>query len=71
MKNSKPRKPHFEGDACARVKKTGWALRYASDELRSDREVVMEAVQKRSEALEYASPELQNDPEIRKAAGRP
>ena len=41
----------------------GGALRYASEELQGDREIVMEAVQQSmgGPALEFASPELQGD----------
>ena len=38
------------------------ALRYASQELRGDREVVLAAVRQNGVALRYASPELKDDP---------
>ena len=45
----------------AAVQKDGKALRYASQALRADRNVVREAVKKTGSALEYASPDLKND----------
>ena len=42
----------------------GTNTRYASEELRKDREVVMAAVQKNDVALEYASKDLRNDKDI-------
>ena len=38
-----------------KVAKNGYALRYASDELRNDREVVLAAVKQHSCALRFAS----------------
>jgi len=46
------------------VKKNGYALEYASDKLKHDREIVLEAVKSRGHALEYASEELKNDKKI-------
>ena len=43
-------------------------MRYASDELKNDKEVVIKAVQKWELSLEYASDELKNDPELRELA---
>ena len=40
------------------------AFRYASEELRGDREVVLEAVRQNGNALRYASKELQGDREL-------
>ena len=46
-------------DALVAVKADGMALKYASEELQADREVVLAAVQQNGEALTYASRELQ------------
>ena len=43
------------------VKQNGSALKYASEELKNDKEVVLEAVKQDGFALEYDSYELQND----------
>lgn len=42
----------------------GKALLFASDELRSDREFMIEVLQKNPNALEYATDELKNDKDI-------
>ena len=39
-------------------------MKYASEELKRDKEVVLEAVKKWGEALEYASEEFKNDKEV-------
>ena len=44
-----------------RVAEDGRDLRFASEELRGDREVVLEAFKRHNEALDYASEELQNE----------
>merc|ERR1712086_694517 len=49
------------GEALTAVKADGMALKYASPELRADREVVLAALRQRGWALQYASPELQAD----------
>ena len=41
------------------------ALIYAADELKSDREIALEAIKQDSGAYKYISKELKNDPEIR------
>ncbi|MBR0351026.1 MAG: DUF4116 domain-containing protein [Clostridia bacterium] len=46
------------------VKKAGYALGYASEELKNNREIVIEAVKNDEAAISYASKELKNDPEI-------
>ena len=46
------------------VAQDGYALQWASAELRSDREVVMAAVKNYGEALKYASAELRADREV-------
>ena len=51
-------------EALAAVKQYGDALRYASLELQSDREVVLAAVQQYGGALKYASEELRADREV-------
>ena len=43
----------------AAVQQNGRALKYASEELQADREVVLAAVQQNGDALTYASQELQ------------
>ena len=50
------------------VAKNGYALQYATEELRGDREVVMTAVAQHGYALEYATEELRGDKEIMEAA---
>ena len=48
----------------AAVRQRGWALNYASPELRADREVVLAAVRQNGRALEFAifaSEELRAD----------
>ena len=39
-------------------------MEYASEELRNDKEVVLEAVKKYGDALQFASEELRNDKEV-------
>ena len=54
-------------EALKAVKQNGWALEFASDELKNDREVVLEAVKEKGSAgfaLEYASEELKNDRKV-------
>ena len=46
----------------------GFVLQYLSEELKNDRDVVMEALKKDSFALEYASEDLKKDKEIVKTA---
>jgi len=46
----------------------GSVLEYASDSLKADREVVIEAIRNESYSIIYASEELQNDPELKKLA---
>ena len=46
------------------VKQDGFALQFASAELKGDREIVMEAVKQDWRALQYASAELKGDREI-------
>ena len=50
------------------VRLNGYALCFASDELRNDREVVLAAVNQEGWALRHASEELQNDREMVLAA---
>ena len=57
-----------KADAMAAVIKSGRALKYASEELRADPEVVMAAVKRYGGALEYASDVLKADPEVVMAA---
>jgi len=45
-----------------------WALQYASDELKNDKEVVLAAVSNIGWTLQYASEELKNDKEVVLAA---
>ena len=45
-----------------------WALEFASDELRADREVVLAAVSQHGFALQYASDALRDDAEVVLAA---
>ena len=46
------------------VKKNGRALKFASEELRNDKEVVLKAVENDRWALEFASERLRNDKEV-------
>ena len=50
------------------VKQEGWALLYASDDLKADREIVLAAIQLRVRSacfvLQFASDELKADPEL-------
>jgi len=48
----------------SRVKKWGWSLQYASDDLKNCEEVVMAAVKSDGWALKYASKDLRNCKEI-------
>jgi len=48
----------------AAVTQNGWALKYASDDLKADKEVVMAAVTQNGSTLDYASDSLKKDPEI-------
>ena len=50
------------------VKQEGHALRFASDELKGDRDVVMAAVTQNGDALRSASAELKNDRAVVMAA---
>ena len=51
------------------VKESGWDLKYAGEELRADKEVVMTAVKQNGYyALEHASEELRGDREVVLAA---
>ena len=52
------------------VKHCGYALRYASVELKDDRQVVMEALKKDGCALQYASERLRNTERVVLAAIR-
>ena len=51
------------------VKQDGGALRFASEELRDDKKVVLEAVKQDGRALRFASEKLCNDKDIQIAAG--
>jgi predicted RNA-binding protein (virulence factor B family) len=46
------------------VKQNGDSLQYASEELKNDKEVVLEAVKQYGRSLLYASEELKNDKEF-------
>ena len=46
------------------VAQTGWALEFATEELKGDREIVMRAVSQEGLALKYATEELKCDREI-------
>ena len=48
---------------CA-VKQDGCALEYASDELKGDKEVVIEAVRRNGEVLRFAAEHLKADKEV-------
>ena len=50
------------------MKKNGDALKYASDELKGDRDVVLAAVTQNGHALKYASDELKGDKDVVLAA---
>ena len=57
-----------KGDVLKRVKKNGFALQDASDELKNDKEIVLAAVNQNGIALRYASDELKKDKGIVMAA---
>jgi predicted RNA-binding protein (virulence factor B family) len=46
------------------VKQDGNSLKYTSEELQNDKQVVLEAVKQYGSSLYYASEELQNDKEV-------
>ncbi len=48
---------------------SGYALQYASDELKADKEVVMAAVETCPAALRYAHEKLQDDNDLISAGG--
>ena len=48
----------------SKVKQNGYALYYASDELKNNEEIVKEAVKQKGLALKFASKRLQDDEEI-------
>lgn len=50
------------------VRQNGYALKHASEDLRSDREIVLAAVKKNGDALQYASDEMRKNGEIVLAA---
>ena len=52
------------------VKKNGYELKFVSDELKNDKEIVLVAVTEYGVALEYASDTLRNDREVVLAAVR-
>eukprot|EP00930_Biecheleria_cincta_P044542 TRINITY_DN30649_c0_g1_i1.p1 TRINITY_DN30649_c0_g1~~TRINITY_DN30649_c0_g1_i1.p1 ORF type:complete len:987 (+),score=235.41 TRINITY_DN30649_c0_g1_i1:32-2992(+) len=52
----------------AAVRRGGWALQYASEELCADREVVMSAVKQNGLSLQFACHELAADPDVVLAA---
>ena len=55
-------------EVLAAVKEVGWALKYASEDLRADKEVVLEAVKQDYRALEYALGDLKNHPLLKSIA---
>lgn len=46
------------------VNKNGLSLKYASEKLRNDREVVSKSIERNGKSLKYASSCLQNDKEF-------
>jgi hypothetical protein len=46
------------------ISNDGWALEFASDELKNDKEVVLKAVWQDGIALQFASDKLKNDKEV-------
>jgi lambda repressor-like predicted transcriptional regulator len=50
------------------VRKNWQKLRYASEEIKNNRDIILEAVQQNGRALQYASEKLQNDRELVRAA---
>ena len=55
-------------EALGAVERDGHALEHASEELKRDRQFVMEAVKQNGHALEHASEELKRDREVATAA---
>ncbi len=51
-------------DILEKIHKGQYDLRYASEEIRSNPEIVLEAVKKDGDALQYASEELKKNPDI-------
>jgi hypothetical protein len=49
----------------------GRALQYASEDLKADKEVVLEAVKQDVSALEYASEDLRRGPDLIAASRQP
>jgi tRNA(Phe) wybutosine-synthesizing methylase Tyw3 len=52
----------------AAVKHSCWALEFADDSLKADREFMLEAVKQTGFTLHYASEDLQQDKELQKIA---
>ena len=50
------------------IKNNGRALKYASDRLKGDRDVVMEGVRQNIHTLYFASDDLKTDPEFIKGS---
>ena len=48
---------------------TGWELKYASDTLKDDKDLVLAAVTENGGALKFASNRLKNDNDVDLAAG--
>jgi len=61
--NSFPRNPSIE-----EIKRQPWALQNAEEDLRSNRALILEVVEKNGSVLRYASSELQDDTEVVHAA---
>ena len=50
----------------AAVAQNGWALQFASEELKNDKEFVLAAVAQDARALKYASDKLKKEMDLRK-----
>ena len=57
-----------KNEALSAVRQDGLALKFVSDELRNDRELVKLAVKQDGKALAHASYSLRRDPELRRLA---
>jgi hypothetical protein len=60
--------PNDKKAVLAAVKRDGWALQFASMELKGDPKIVLAAVKQNDGAIQFASAKLQEDPDIKKMA---
>ena len=79
LKTAQPTRPQAQlfverrdrDEVLERVRRNGYALKFAAAELRADREIVLEAVKQDGSTLEFAAVELRADRQIvREAVGQ-